>query len=259
MKKLLFVLLTGFFCLMQIGFANASEWSFSHWTSVKKTTGNHHCKRRCKKNPTRTTYNIEFTANENERIGGNPQLKCIDGPCAYSETKDIVIKENVVTAYFDVWSKPTQWELLVPVFIDALGNPGAGKLRCRNQRCCMRVVANRGWQPFTLPTAFRKIVRIKGNWSLDHNQPQPFANRLGYVSTIGQDFGTGQEKYYNSQTFPRRSLIMRARLGTSAYTDSPVLAPKILHGLVDNGFFRINEKDEFLTDNTGLLKVCFGD
>lgn len=86
------------------------------------TTGNHHCESHCGGEPTRTGYSVTIKVSStahnpptpNDRRLRNPVLRCISGPCGgWNEVKAVYLSEtdSRATGKFDVWSKPTEWEL----------------------------------------------------------------------------------------------------------------------------------------------------
>lgn len=82
------------------------------------TTGNHHCERNCRGEPTRTGYRAVLKApvspEGRKRRLTNPILECIAGPCAFSHVTGsarIANDGQTARADFDVWSKPMSWKI----------------------------------------------------------------------------------------------------------------------------------------------------
>lgn len=95
----------------------ASTTEETHWVSDGRrattiSTGNHHCERKCRGEPTRTNYKGEIVVGSGERLR-DPSLTCKGGPC--EGWNQVIVVENVtpqhVRGSVDVWSKPTTWEL----------------------------------------------------------------------------------------------------------------------------------------------------
>lgn len=90
-----------------------------------KSTGNHHCSRNCRGEPTRTNYQVNLSTNDYQesKLGDrklmNPKLTCKTGPCgSWNQVISVNLSKNTksATASFDVWSKPTTWVLTAEVF-----------------------------------------------------------------------------------------------------------------------------------------------
>jgi len=80
------------------------------------TTGDHHCARDCRGEPTRTGYRIVLDAPSGSRLA-NPALRCVSGPCAFSQVLSVQLENGGARARaaFDVWSRPTTWQLQADV------------------------------------------------------------------------------------------------------------------------------------------------
>jgi hypothetical protein len=113
---------------------------------AKRTTGNHHCEKDCKGEPTRTNYTltIKVPSTDHQKVGDqklvNPVLRCVPqmvqipqiiilgtvipaqtvdaSACPWSAVNSVYLSEGDTraTASFDVWSKPTNWELTAGVY-----------------------------------------------------------------------------------------------------------------------------------------------
>jgi hypothetical protein len=99
------------------------DWVKVGEVSNEKSTGNHHCSRNCKGEPTRTSYSIEVSVDEFSapQVGDkklmHPTLSCVSGPCAYSDSRNVkLVDASKVKASFDVWSRPTTWNVKAEVF-----------------------------------------------------------------------------------------------------------------------------------------------
>lgn len=93
---------------------------------VRKTkpTGNHHCSRDCRGEPTRTNYQVSLSVNDyrspslGDRKLVEPKLKCKSGPCGgWNQVLNVELADDgkTATASFDVWSNPTSWELTASI------------------------------------------------------------------------------------------------------------------------------------------------
>lgn len=79
---------------------------------IERITGNHHCSNDCKGEPTRTTYTLTLDKQNENGFLRNPTVKCISGPCSFSSLKEMrTFNPKLIVATFDVWSRPTTWEL----------------------------------------------------------------------------------------------------------------------------------------------------
>ncbi|MBK7535612.1 MAG: hypothetical protein IPI49_09645 [Myxococcales bacterium] len=90
------------------------------------TTGNHHCESNCRHERTRTGYSLTIKVPStqqsppisNDRRLRKPVLRCISGPCGgWHKVKTVYLSEgnSRATGKFDVWSRPTEWELTAQV------------------------------------------------------------------------------------------------------------------------------------------------
>lgn len=94
--------------------ARSYFWQRGPDKSEQLQTGDHNCRRKCRGEPTRTTYQIEMTADANERFVDPVGLQCIGGPCGGWNAVGLVSQNgDTATASWDVWSRPTTWRLTV--------------------------------------------------------------------------------------------------------------------------------------------------
>jgi hypothetical protein len=121
------------------------EWVFLRSEVDKKTTGNHHCESDCRGEPTRTNYMVTIKVPSTGRgeVGDqkltNPKLRCMPemvnipeirllgavigaqnvdaSSCPWSAVNSVYLSEGDTraTGSFDVWSKPSNWELTADV------------------------------------------------------------------------------------------------------------------------------------------------
>ena len=99
------------------------DWVKIGVVSKDKVTGNHHCSRNCKGEPTRTNYSIEVSTGDfsSPKLGDkklmNPKLFCITGPCSFSTVHGVkLVGNSEAKASFDVWSKPTTWNVKADIY-----------------------------------------------------------------------------------------------------------------------------------------------
>jgi hypothetical protein len=91
------------------------EWASRGVLSKDLITGDHHCSRHCRGEPTRTTYKIEIQVASGHRLK-NPKLECIGGTCGgWHDNEKMRIDDDGkhVIATFDMWTRPQQWRLTV--------------------------------------------------------------------------------------------------------------------------------------------------
>lgn len=84
---------------------------------VERTTEDHHCWALCEGEPTRTNYRMDLAA-EGDTYLRNPELRCVQGPChGWKEIRQVRLSPDgkLVTASWDVWTKPTTWRLSAEV------------------------------------------------------------------------------------------------------------------------------------------------
>lgn len=88
------------------------QWSSIGTKQTTLTTGNHHCSKNCKGEPTRTNYRIDISVPADEMLSG-PTLTCIAGPCGGWNTVHYKKSDGPtrVVGSFDVWTLPTTWKL----------------------------------------------------------------------------------------------------------------------------------------------------
>lgn len=101
------------FFLYGYGFAQEEGESFQRTKSLK--TGDHHCDRDCKGEPTRTGYRIEMRPeNKNEKFTG-ASVACESALCGFSQTHYVRHSATLASTAFDVWSRPMLWTLTATV------------------------------------------------------------------------------------------------------------------------------------------------
>lgn len=77
-------------------------------------TGDHHCPRNCKGEPTRTAYRINYAVKVNEYEITDAKLSCDAGAsCSYNQVKGVGHTKNTAYGAFEVWSRPSTWTLTV--------------------------------------------------------------------------------------------------------------------------------------------------
>lgn len=77
-------------------------------------TGNHHCERNCKGEPTRTAYRIDYGVNPNDYVIVGAKLTCDAGAsCSFNQVRGVDHTKNTAYGAFDVWSRESTWTLTV--------------------------------------------------------------------------------------------------------------------------------------------------
>lgn len=77
-------------------------------------TGDHHCKRDCRGEPTRTAYRIDYAVPVNQYEITDAKLSCDAGAsCGYNQVRGVAHTKNTAYGAFDVWSRPSMWTLTV--------------------------------------------------------------------------------------------------------------------------------------------------
>jgi hypothetical protein len=85
----------------------------------ERVTHNHHCRSRCRGEPTRTPYDITIKVRgvTPPEVGSRrltmASITCAEGPCAFSHSYGTTLTEDNTraTGRFDVWSHPMRWTL----------------------------------------------------------------------------------------------------------------------------------------------------
>lgn len=102
------------------------EWVHVGTETSGLTTGNHHCKRKCRGERTATGYSLSIKVAGTQRtpplVGdrrlSDAKVACVSGPCPWSRIDDHgTYSEHGtrITSRFTVWSKPTTWRLAATV------------------------------------------------------------------------------------------------------------------------------------------------
>lgn len=120
-----------------------------------------------------------------------------------------------------------------------------------NSSVCVSVDSTKGWQRFNLPGNFTKITSLGGGWSVDTRSYQP-VNASGHGGSDAQAL-TPYNQYKFDQRFPFGALLMASSQGALW-----IQAPTSLNSPFNAVDMRINDADNALSDNGGLLQVCFG-
>ena len=117
---------------------------------------------------------------------------------------------------------------------------------------CIDVSSRSGWTRFNLPRSFTKVASINGGWSVDSRSYAP----VGPYGHAGQDAQrlSPYSQYKYDQRFPFGALLMGSGQGV-IWIQNPHSLSSAPFGAVD---MRINDADNALGDNSGSLRVCFG-
>ena len=101
------------------------EWVLVGKLKKTENTLNHHCSQHCDGEPTRSNYKISATVDDfapsfdGDRELRNPAIHCVAGPCGgWLHVYGVTVSETgkSMEGSFDVWSKPTTWELTADVY-----------------------------------------------------------------------------------------------------------------------------------------------
>lgn len=116
---------------------------------------------------------------------------------------------------------------------------------------CISVNSRQGWQHFSLPGGFTKVISVGGGWSVD-------ARNYASVSASGHNGRDAEalkpyNQYKYDPRFPFGALLMGSGQGTLWIQGAASFSNTF--GAVD---MRINDADNALGDNAGSLQVCFG-
>lgn len=124
------------------------------------------------------------------------------------------------------------------------------------QKTCFSVDARQGWQDFVLPRTINSIESVGGGWSVDVRS-YTAVNNLGHQGSDAEKLAPFSDYKYD-QRFPFGALLMNVPnqgtlwIQTNDYiVDGNTSFPS---GSVVR--FRINDADNALGDNGGLLRVC---
>ena len=116
---------------------------------------------------------------------------------------------------------------------------------------CFRVSSKKGWQNFDLGGSYTSVVLVSGGWSVD-------ARNYSHVGPSGH-LEPGLEPYNQykyDQRLPFGSLLVD--IPTDGYGYVWVQGSQRLPVPITRTAMRINDADNALGDNSGVLKVCFG-
>lgn len=118
---------------------------------------------------------------------------------------------------------------------------------------CVSVNSREGWQKFNLQDNFTKVTRISGSWSVD-------ARNYASVNASGHNGDDAKalapyNQYKYDRRFPFGALLMAS--GQEVWW---IQYPGELNNSVPFNVvkIRINDADNLLIDNEGMLQVCFG-
>jgi hypothetical protein len=116
---------------------------------------------------------------------------------------------------------------------------------------CFNVSSRQGWQNFDLGGPYTRVVSVSGGWSVD-------ARNYSRVGPRGHS-EPGLEPYNQykyDQGMPFGALLVD--IPTDGYGYVWVQGSQQLPKPITRTTIRINDADNALGDNSGVLKVCFG-
>ncbi|MCU0545972.1 MAG: hypothetical protein MUE44_28040 [Oscillatoriaceae cyanobacterium Prado104] len=122
------------------------------------------------------------------------------------------------------------------------------------QSDCYEVDSRKGWQYFAVPGQFTRVVSISGSWSVDYRNYR----RIGPEGHSGEAARrlSLYNQYKYTQSYPFGVLIVGTPGDWEIWIPrSNWPLPKTVSQIV---MMRINDADNALGDNAGLLQVCFG-
>lgn len=121
---------------------------------------------------------------------------------------------------------------------------------------CHRVDSRQGWQYFKIPRNYSRVISIRGSWSVDDRN---YA-RVGPNGHLGEAANRLEpyNQYKYDPALPFGTLIVEIPSGAFAPVyaslNSPTRLPSRNEDIIG---FRINDADNALGDNGGVLSVCF--
>lgn len=117
---------------------------------------------------------------------------------------------------------------------------------------CVNLSSRQGWQSFNFPTTFTRITSIEGSWSVDSRS---YANVGAYGHT-----GDAANRLapYNQYKYDQQYPFGRLLVDIPNYGYISIDHPQTLPREISSTAMRINDQDNALGDNAGLLRVCFG-
>lgn len=131
------------------------------------------------------------------------------------------------------------------------GSSGRGDFGDDTQ--CSMVDSRTGWQSVVVPQGYYRIASISGGWSVDASNHAPVGAE-GHTGAAGEALAPfSQYKFVNWAHFG--ALILEDDSQIAAVNVGSEVIPPSGSRTVK---FRINDKDEALSDNQGSLQVCFG-
>lgn len=116
---------------------------------------------------------------------------------------------------------------------------------------CFNVDSKQGWQYFNLNGSYRRITSIRGGWSVDARNYRQVGAR-GHSEPGLEPYN--QYKY--DKNLPFGALLVD--IPTDGYGYVWVRGRQRLPKPITRTAMRINDADNALGDNAGVLNVCFG-
>lgn len=117
---------------------------------------------------------------------------------------------------------------------------------------CANITANSGWQAVAVPKGFNGIIQIEGSWNVHHAHGT--VGPEGYAGSLGDRMDRQYPQHKYNKGLPFAALMMRnGSHGPVSWVQSRE------HMAIATGpdfQFRINDRDDALSDNKGALTVC---
>lgn len=116
---------------------------------------------------------------------------------------------------------------------------------------CYTVSSQQGWQYFNFPRTFSRITSISGSWSVD-DRNYTRVSAEGHTGEAANRLAP-YNPYKYDQNYPFGRLLVNIPNDGYISVNSPLILPRSINSTA----MRINDSNNSLGDNGGLLRVCF--
>lgn len=117
---------------------------------------------------------------------------------------------------------------------------------------CATISASAGWQAVAVPRGFNGIIQVEGSWNVHHAHAT--VGPEGYAGSLGNRMDRVYPQLKYDRGLPFAALLMRnGSNGPVSWVQSRE------HMAIATGpdfQFRINDRDDALSDNKGALTIC---